>query len=169
MSGWCYWKKKKDSLKLSEWRRNFKVEKQTQVWRQERRKSEGLLWANRSLVTHFVCSPLPPFPFFLWVRLLLNSAKTCYSDTWGVSAEPISLLPFEQWHITCLCKGQVENVGRIVGHSAEVRSRKRLRQYAQGEKRKAKLEAFRKHEVEVGAKPVIVLEGDWHDHMAVVS
>lgn len=50
-------------------------------------------------------------------------------------------------------------MGCIVGHSAEVRSRKRLRQYAQGEKRKANLEAFRKHEVEVGAKPVIVLEG----------
>lgn len=56
--------------------------------------------------------------------------------------------------------GQVENVGRIGGHSAEVRSRERLRKYAQGEKRKAKLEAFRKHEVEVGAKPVIDLEGD---------
>lgn len=51
-------------------------------------------------------------------------------------------------------------MGCIVGHSAEVRSRKRLRQHAQGEKRKAKLEAFRKHEVEVGAKPVIDLEGD---------
>lgn len=60
-------------------------------------------------------------------------------------------------------------MGRIVGHSAEVRSRKRLRQYAQGEKRKANAEAFRKHEVEVGAKPVIGLEGDWRDHMAVVS
>lgn len=60
-------------------------------------------------------------------------------------------------------------MGRIVGHSAEVRSRKRLRQYAQGEKRKANVEAFRKHEVEVGTKPVIGLEGDWRDHMAVVS
>lgn len=48
----------------------------------------------------------------------------------------------------------------MVGHSAEVRSRKRLRQCAQGEKRKANLEAFRKHEAEVGAKLVIDLEGD---------